>query len=932
MCEGVRGFLIEFQCTQGGSAQNVYLEFYIMRSDFGNEYNLDASMPDIAEHSTAAPAPRTIYLKDYQAPSYFVDEVELGFELDPQRTLVRSRLHVRRNPTVAGADAPLLLDGVDLQLLSLHLDGAEVAAERYHVDAEQLCIEQVPEHFVLDVVNTIEPARNTVLEGLFSSGEMLCTQCEAEGFRRITYYPDRPDVMSRYRVTLIADKQRYPVLLSNGNPVEQGDFDATRHYAVWHDPSLKPCYLFALVTGDLAHIEDRFVTLSGREVTLRIYSEAENITQCEHAMHSLQQAMRWDEEKYGREYELDLYMIVAVNRFNMGAMENKGLNIFNAPLVLASPATATDMDYFAIQKVIGHEYFHNWSGNRVTCRDWFQLSLKEGFTVFRDQQFSADMNSAGVVRIDTADRIRSGQFVEDAGPMAHPVRPVRYIQVFNFYTSTVYSKGAEVVRMLSNLLGREMFRRGCDLYFSRHDGQAVTCDDFVQTMEDVSSIDLSQFKRWYSQAGTPELTVRGDYDAAQRRYTLHVAQHTPPTPNQDEKLPQHIPFAVGLLDAQGNDMPLRLQGEERDAPTTRVLPFRETEQSFVFENVGEAPVPSLLRGFSAPVKVRYARSEEELAFLLAHDSDDFNRWDAGQQLALAVLLRQIEALQKGAEAPAPALLTAALARALENPALDPAMLARILRLPSLDYIAEHCAVIDVDAVYESHEFTRRYLARALYERLLQTYEQSAVRGPYRFDRYDAARRALRNTCLGYLCETEAAEDLHRCYRQFQSAGNMSEVFPALAMLCKYDVPERQHALDAFYAEWRDDAQVVLKWLGIQAASFLPGALARVRELMRHPAYDTGNPNHVGAVIGGFSWEMSPRFHAADGSGYAFLAEQVLAQDKINPKTAAHLARALIRHKRYAPARGESMRGALQRISAQGQLSKDVYEVVARGLA
>jgi len=597
-------------------------------------------MGDINKQAELAQTPSAIYLKDYRAPAYWIDQVEMEFDLAAQTTRVTTLLHVRRNEDIADAATPFQLDGDQVKLLSLSIDGSPLAADAYSVESEGLTITRVPAQFQLESVCEISPAQNTALEGLYASSRMLCTQCEAQGFRRITYFPDRPDVMSRFRVRLIADKKTYPVLLCNGNPVEEGELDNGRHYVVWEDPSLKPSYLFALVAGDLKYIEDAFVTMSGRKVQLRLYTEAENIHKCDHAMASLKQAMSWDEQTYGREYDLDIYMIVAVNDFNMGAMENKGLNIFNASCVLASPQTATDDDFYNIQSIIGHEYFHNWSGNRVTCRDWFQLSLKEGFTVFRDQEFSSDLNSRAVKRIDDVNMLRTFQFAEDNGPMAHPVRPDHYIEISNFYTVTVYNKGAEVVRMLRNLLGADGFRQGTDLYFQRHDGQAVTCDDFVKAMEDANGVTLSQFKHWYSQAGTPELDIHGEYDAAGKTYRLHMAQRTLATPGQAQKQPFQIPVAVGLLDSEGRDMPLHLQGTDTANAGTLILDVHAASQQFVFADVPQAPVLSVLRGFTAPVKVNVQRSEEELAFLLAHDSDDFNRWDAGQQLAMQALLRQ----------------------------------------------------------------------------------------------------------------------------------------------------------------------------------------------------------------------------------------------------------------------------------------------------
>ena len=888
-------------------------------------------MSDINKQAELVQTPKAIYLKDYQAPAYWIDQVEMAFELAAQTTQVKASLHLRRNEAVADATTPLRLDGDDLTLVSIAIDGKPLTSDRYTVDAEGLTISNLPSQFQLDTVCEIHPAQNTALEGLYASSSMLCTQCEAQGFRRITYFPDRPDVMSRFRVKLIADKQRYPVLLCNGNPIDQGELDKGRHYVVWEDPSLKPSYLFALVAGDLSFIEDEFTTLSGRKVQLRLYTEAENIHKCDHAMASLKQAMAWDERTYGREYDLDIYMIVAVNDFNMGAMENKGLNIFNASCVLASPETATDDDFYNIQSIIGHEYFHNWSGNRVTCRDWFQLSLKEGFTVFRDQEFSADLNSRAVKRIDDVNVLRTHQFAEDSGPMAHPVRPDHYIEISNFYTVTVYNKGAEVVRMLRNLLGADGFRKGTDLYFQRHDGQAVTCDDFVKAMEDANEVTLGQFKNWYSQAGTPELTVDGEYDAGNKTYTLQVTQQTPATPGQAEKQAFQIPVAVGLLDSKGQDMPLHLAEQGQISGTSVILDVQAPSQQFVFTDVMQKPVVSVLRGFSAPVKIKLQRSEEELAFLLAHDSDDFNRWDAGQQLAMQELLRQIKAHQAGEPLPEPAALKEALSKAMADMHIDKMLLSQILTLPSQSYLADQMAVVDVDAIYHARLFTRRYLAQQLYPQFVGLYEQNSDDKPYVFNSQEMARRALKSVCLSYLVETEQADEFQRCYDQFNTANNMTDQQAALSCLSQHETPLRQQALDAFYVRWQDDAQVVDKWLGIQARSRLPDTLDKVKALMQHPAFTFSNPNKVRALIGAFCRGNPVRFHASDGSGYAFLKENVLTLDQRNPQIAARLVQAIIRWQRYDTPRQALMQASLQQILDTAGLSKDTYEVVARGL-
>ncbi len=884
------------------------------------------------KHAEQSPvSPSTIFLKDYRQPAYWIDQVELEFDLAAEKTQVKSRLTMRRNNTVASADTPLQLDGNELVLQAVSIDGKALSTAQYQVDDEHLTIQHVPANFILSIEVLISPEKNTALEGLYKSSRMLSTQCEPEGFRRITYFIDRPDVMSRYRVKLIADKQRYPVLLSNGNRLQQGDLPGGKHYALWEDPSLKPSYLFALVAGDLQHIEDHYVTMSGRNVALQLYTEAENIHKCEHAMRSLKQAMAWDEQTYGREYDLDIFMIVAVNDFNMGAMENKGLNIFNAACVLASPDTATDDDYYSIQSIVGHEYFHNWSGNRVTCRDWFQLSLKEGFTVYRDQEFSADLNSRGVKRIDDVNVLRNAQFAEDSSPMAHPIRPDRYMEINNFYTVTVYNKGAEVVRMIRNLVGAEGFRHGTDLYFSRHDGQAVTTEDFVAAMEQANKIELTQFKRWYNQAGTPQLQVNGQYDAAQRQYRLQITQSCAATPNQTEKLPFHIPVAIGLLDSNGRDLPLRLQGESNSSQTQRVLQLTRPQHEFIFEDIPARPVPSLARGFSAPVKVSIERSEDELAFLLAHDTDAFNRWDAGQNLALQELLRQITAYQRGEPMPEPLRLQDALLKVMQDNNIDKMLLSQILSLPSEGYLADQMSIVDVDAIFNARLFTRRYLAKQLFGEFERLYKINASNSKYEFNSQAMAARALKNVALGYLMETETPTVIEQCYQQYACANNMTDRQAALAILCHYNLPERKLALENFFQRFEHDAQVVDKWFALQARSRLPDCFLHVTSLMNHAAFSLKNPNKVRALISSFCMGNPVRFHRKDGAGYAFLAEQILALNKLNPQIASRLAKIMSRWQRYDSSRQELMQRALQRIKSEKDLSKDVYEIVSKSL-
>ncbi|MDE1165691.1 MAG: aminopeptidase N [Pseudomonas sp.] len=880
--------------------------------------------------------PKMIYLKDYQAPEYLIDETHLTFELHDDHTLVHAQLVMRRNPARGAGLPPLVLDGQQLELLNVSLDDAELAAADYTLTDSHLTVQPKAAAFTLDTSVRIHPETNTALEGLYKSSGMFCTQCEAEGFRKITYYLDRPDVMSKFTTTVSADQHAYPVLLSNGNPIASGPDEDGRHWATWEDPFMKPAYLFALVAGDLWCVEDKFTTMSEREVTLRIYVEPENIDKCQHAMTSLKKSMRWDEETYGREYDLDIFMIVAVNDFNMGAMENKGLNIFNSSAVLARAETATDAAHQRVEAIVAHEYFHNWSGNRVTCRDWFQLSLKEGFTVYRDSGFSADMNSATVKRIQDVAYLRTHQFAEDAGPMAHAVRPDSFIEISNFYTLTVYEKGSEVVGMIHTLLGAEGFRKGSDLYFERHDGQAVTCDDFIKAMEDANGADLGQFKRWYSQAGTPRLAVSESYDAAAKTYSLTFRQSCPATPDKVEKLPFVIPVALGLLDANGQDIPLRLQGEAAAAGTSRVISVTEAEQTFTFVDVAAQPLPSLLRGFSAPVKLSFPYSRDQLMFLMQHDSDGFNRWDAGQQLSVAVLQELIAQHQAGRPLVLDQRLVKALASVLGNAQLDQAMVAEMLSLPSEAYLTEISEVADVDAIHAAREFARQQLADSLFDALWQRYQANRAisRGTeYVAEAEHFARRALQNIALSYLMLSGKPEVVAATLEQFDAADNMTERLTALAVLVNSDFSaERAKALEVFAENFKDNPLVMDQWFSVQAGSTMPGGLARVQALMEHPAFNFKNPNKVRALIGAFAQQNLINFHAADGSGYRFLADLVIRLNALNPQIASRQLSPLTRWRKYDSARQALMKGELERILASGELSSDVYEVVSKSLA
>jgi aminopeptidase N len=872
-------------------------------------------------------SPRTIFLKDYLPPAFLVDRVDLHFDLREEGTRVRSRLAMRRNPAVAG-HPDLWLDGEQLKPLSFSLDGRPLPASAVSIEESGVVIQAPPVQFVLETEVEIAPENNTALEGLYRSGGMFCTQCEAEGFRRITWYPDRPDVMARFTTTIEADKARYPRLLSNGNPSAHEDLGNGRHRITWDDPFPKPSYLFALVAGDLALLEDRFVTSSGRSVDLRIYTEPENIDKCGYAMRSLKEAMRWDEQTYGREYDLDIFMIVAVNDFNMGAMENKGLNIFNAKLLLALPETATDADYQAIEGVVAHEYFHNWTGNRITCRDWFQLSLKEGFTVFRDQEFSADMGSRGVKRIQDVRMLRAHQFAEDASPMAHPVRPDSYMEINNFYTLTVYEKGAEVVRMQANLLGPGLFRKATDLYFQRHDGQAVTTDDFVACMQDASGRDLGQFKRWYSQSGTPEVAIRSSYDQTAGQLVLTVSQSCPPTPGQLEKLPFHIPLAIGLLDSDGNDLPVTLEGESSPGARTRVLEIREAEQRFVLTGLASQPVLSLLRNFSAPVKLHHDYTPGELMFLMAFDSDGFARWDAAQSLHLQVL----RSLVAAPDAVLPEGYIEAVRKALTSSEDDRELLAEVLTLPSESYIGDQMEVVDVDAIHTARNGLMRRIAEELRTDLLGVYRANSDTGPFSYEHAAIARRALKNLALGYLSRLEGDDEVESLVRaQYEAQQNMTDVSSALLLGVHAEMPFAAALLADFEQRWKDQPLVMDKWFSIQATSRQPGLVPRIRELMEHPGFTLRNPNRVRALIGAFVGANPARFHAADGSGYRLLADVVLELNMLNPQIASRLVRTLSRWRRYDEGRRERMQEQLERIRDADGLSKDVLEIVSKSL-
>nr|XP_040245876.1 puromycin-sensitive aminopeptidase isoform X5 [Aegilops tauschii subsp. strangulata]XP_040245877.1 puromycin-sensitive aminopeptidase isoform X5 [Aegilops tauschii subsp. strangulata] len=908
--------------------------------------------------------PKEIFLKDYKKPDYLFDTVDLEFQLGDEKTMVTSKIAVSPG-NEAGNSSPLTLHGCDLKLLSIKINGTELKSDKYTVDPRHLTILTPPAGvFNMEIVTEIYPQLNTSLEGLYRSTGNFCTQCEAEGFRKITYFQDRPDVMAKYTCRIEGDKTLYPVLLSNGNLIEQGDLEGGKHYALWEDPFKKPCYLFALVAGQLECREDSFVTCSGRKVTLRIWTPAQDLPKTSHAMYSLKEAMKWDEEVFGLEYDLDLFNIVVVPDFNMGAMENKSLNVriclclenicrqkfddvlfineqvFQSRLVLASPEAATDGDYAAILGVIGHEYFHNWTGNRVTCRDWFQLTLKEGLTVFRDQEFSSDLGCRTVKRIADVSKLRSYQFPQDAGPMAHPIRPLSYIKMDNFYTVTVYEKGAEVVRMYKTMFGASGFRKGMDLYFQRHDGQAVTCEDFYAAMCDANNAHLPNFLQWYSQAGTPTVKVTSSYDEGSQAFSLKLSQEVPPTPGQPMKEPMFIPVAVGLVDSTGKDMPLTsiysdgmVQTLSNDGHPifTTVLQFKKKEEEFIFKNVPERPVPSLLRGYSAPIRLDSDLTESDLYFLLANDSDEFNRWEAGQILARKLMFSLVADFQQQKTLALNTKFVDGLRAILQSTSLDKEFIAKAITLPGQGEIMDMMSIADPDAVHAVRTFIKKELAFQLKDDLLAAVTSNRSSEAYAFDHDSVARRALKNTCLAYLASLNEPDVTELALNEYKSATNMTEQFAALAALSQNPGQVREDALLDFYNKWQQDYLVVSKWFALQATSDIPGNVVNVQKLLAHPAFDMRNPNKVYSLIGGFCG--SPvSFHAKDGSGYKFLGEVVLQLDKINPQVASRMVSAFSRWRRYDETRQALAKAQLEMIISANGLSENVYEIALKSLA
>ena len=855
----------------------------------------------------------TIYLKNYQAPSFTVETVDLSFDLYDDHALVSSTMKLTRQH-----DGALNLYGDALELISIHMNGLKLEPSAYKLEDENLLIEQCPDVITLKIVTRTHPQNNTELSGLYRSNHLFCTQCEAEGFRRITYFLDRPDVLATYTTRISADKKHYPTLLSNGNLIDSGATSDGRHWVVWQDPFKKPSYLFALVAGDLACVSDEFTTCSGRTVALRIYVEPGNEDKCSFAMESLKKAMRWDEEVYGREYDLDIFMIVAVSDFNMGAMENKGLNIFNSKYILARPDTATDQDFSGVEGVVGHEYFHNWTGNRVTCRDWFQLSLKEGLTVFRDQEFSRDMNSRDVYRIMDVDVLRSTQFPEDAGSMAHPVRPESYQEINNFYTATIYNKGAEVIRMQHTLLGKEGFRRGMDLYFNRHDGQAVTIDDFVAAMEDANEVDLSQFKLWYSQAGTPVVQVKSTY--SEGKLTLSMQQSCPTTPECHDKKPFHIPIRIALFDSKGQIM----------AIDKEIVELKESEQSFIFSGLSEQPVVSVLREFSAPVRINDGLSQTDLLFLLRYETDGYAKWDAAQRLVLNCLTACLKV--PSSEWQVPEALISAFKHVLLEDSLDTDLRAELLSPPGFEEVASTLNLVDVAAVEAVRDYFRQQLGLGLFAEATQVYNKLWQEEDHSMSGHAYGRRKLRNVCLGLMMKANEAASLDTCQQQFAAAQTMTDQIASFSLLVNCsNKASRTQAIDDFYKQWSKDDLVLDKWFALQATSELPETLKHVRQLLGHPAFSIKNPNKVRAILGAFSQANPRNFHALDGSGYAFLGEMLAKVDKLNSQIAARLATPFTRWQRYDKPRQALMKQQLEQLAALN-LSRDLREVVDKSLA
>ena len=878
----------------------------------------------MARHVSSNP----IKLADYSPPAYLVERVDLRFGLFEELTRVVAKMSLRRNPAQSGRD--LLLHGRSLELVRILKNGRKLDAPEFELNKESLLLADPGEFFELEIETIIHPEVNTSLEGLYKSGDNYCTQCEAEGFRKITFYPDRPDVLARFSTYIEADKRRYPILLSNGNPVESGEMENGRHFARWEDPFPKPSYLFALVAGPLACVESEFLTCSGRKVKLQVYVEEHNADKCDHAIRSLQEAMRWDEQRFGREYDLDIYMIVAVDDFNMGAMENKGLNIFNSKYVLARPDTATDNDFYDIQSVVAHEYFHNWTGNRITCRDWFQLTLKEGLTVFRDQEFSSDLNSRALKRIEDVRFLRNRQFAEDAGPMSHPIQPHSYMEINNFYTATVYNKGAEVVRMIRTLLGERGFRRGMDLYFASHDGEAATTGDFLRAMEDATGIQLLQFRRWYSQAGTPRLGVSSRYAADEKCLHLTLRQRPPTGANPEHWALLHIPVSVAILDDTGAELPLRLEGEDEPVRGSRVLELKEEQRTFRFAGINKPPVISVLRNFSAPVALEFEQAPSELAFLMAYDTDSFNRWDAGQRLAAGAMLARLSGDDLTADL-SESLYVEGLRATLMDEKLDAALVSQALSLPQESELAGQTSEVDVDGIHRVRSELMKLLATQLQAPLQSTCERHADWAAADFGAEATAGRSLFNTCLAYLVIAPNEIGPRTAFKRVEKGRNLTEQLGALRALVHAGCEDSALALGIFEKRWGRDPLVMDKWLTVQATAPVEGVAEHVAQLVRHPCFDLKNPNRTRSLLGAFGDANPFGFHSRGGEGYRLIGDKVIELDKINPSTAARLVAPLTRWQRYDEGRQDLMLAQLERIAARDELSRNVYELVSTSL-
>ena len=866
--------------------------------------------------------PKTIYLKNYSPPAFIVDHIDLTFDIEDDQTRVISRLHVRKDRGIADQIPSLVFDKGDYEILSVIADGMVLLPGEYGTKNDSFTLAKTPDEFDLEITTRLKPSENTSLEGLYMSGGVIVTQCESQGFRKITPFPDRPDVMAIYSCTIIADKTKFPVLLSNGNLVNHGDLDGNRHFVRWEDPFKKPSYLFALVAGDLAHIRDQFKTRSGRWVELKIYSEKENIDKCGHAMDSLKQAMAWDEKRFGLEYDLDLYQIAAINDFNAGAMENKGLNIFNSKFVLADAKTATDDDFMNIQAVIGHEYFHNWTGNRVTLKNWFQLSLKEGLTVFRDQEFSSDLNSRGVERITNVRNLRGFQFPEDAGPMAHPVIPESYIKMDNFYTMTVYEKGSELIRMIHQLLGEENFQKGMDFYFEKYDGKAVAIEDFIGVMEEAGARDLKQFRSWYSQSGTPVVTITRTYHPESGQLEITFNQKTPGDRNQQNKQPLHIPVAFGIMDKNGEDI----------TPDGKVLLELKAEtQTLVFDGIPEKSLPSYFRQFSAPVKIETDFTDEELAFLMAHDTDEINRWDSAQTLFHKEIKQIVKDIQTEEPLSVSRNLITAFQKTLTDKSMDRFFIAKMLTLPSELEIKEHFDPVDVDAIHSAKLFLEQDIAKQLKVHFLNLVDLCSKADSFSISHEAMADRSLKNLCLSYLGSLKGKETTQLVYDHFVSAKNMTDELASFKTLADIDPDMKQEAVDQFYSKWKHDKLVLDKWFMVQAGSVLSDTLERVKKLIGHPDFSMKNPNKVRALVHMFAMQNHANFHAVDGAGYQFIADQIISLDRINHQIAARLASCFNHWKKYDETRKSLMKKELERILNIKSLSKNVYEIVSRAL-